>query len=57
MKAKLMTEKRLEEIKAEINRVYLFLIGHGNFDMKVVEVMKLAALSDVQKRYEAGEAW
>jgi hypothetical protein len=52
-----MTEKQLEEISAEIIRIYLYLLGHANFDPQVVELMKLAALSDVQKRFEAGERW
>ena len=52
-----MTEEQLQKIKAEIIKVYLYLLGHGNFDPQVVELMKLAALSDVQKRFEAGERW
>ncbi len=52
-----MTEERLQEIKAEIKRIYLYLLGHGNFDPQVVELMKLAALYDVQKRFDAGEEW
>jgi hypothetical protein len=50
-----MTDEKLQEIKAEIK--YLYLLGHGNFDPQVVELMKLAALYDVQKRFEAGEEW
>jgi hypothetical protein len=52
-----MTKDQLDQIKKEINRIYLHLIGHTRFDPQVVEVMKLAALADVQKRFEAGEGW
>ena len=52
-----MTEKQRQDIEAEIKRIYLYLQGHGNFDPQVVEIMKLAALYDVQKRFEAGEEW
>ena len=50
-----MTEDQLEYIKKEIKKTYLYLISHTTFDPEVVEVMKLAALSHVQRRYEAGE--
>lgn len=52
-----MTSEQFESVKSEINRIYLFLLGHSNFELQVVEVMKLAALSEVQKRFEAGEKW
>jgi hypothetical protein len=35
----------------------MYLISHTGFDPKVVEVMKLSALADVQRRYEAREPW
>ena len=35
----------------------LYLLGHSNFDPQAVELMKLAALYDVQKRFDAGEEW
>jgi hypothetical protein len=35
----------------------MYLISHTGFDPKVIEVMKLAALADVQRRYEAKEPW
>ena len=57
MKPKPMTKEQLENIKKQIIQIYLFLISHTGFDPKVVEVMKLAALSDVQRRFEAGESW
>jgi len=52
-----MSEDQLEEIKKQINQTYLFLISHTVHDPKVIEVMKLSALADVQRRYEAGEVW
>ena len=57
IKPKLMTKDQLEYIKKEIKKTYLYLISHTGFDPEVIEVMKLAALADVQKRYEAGEPW
>ena len=52
-----MKEDQLEYVKKMIIRTYLFLISHSSHDPKVVEIMKLAALADVQRRYEAGEPW
>ena len=52
-----MEADQLEHVKKMINRTYLFLISRTEHDPKVVEIMKLAALDDVQKRYEAGESW
>jgi hypothetical protein len=52
-----MNDDQLEYIKKQINQTYLYLISHTEYDPQVVEVMKLSALSDVQKRYEAGEPW
>ena len=52
-----MNADQLEEFKTQINRMYLFLISHTGHDPKVIEVMKLSALAEVQKRYEAGEPW
>ena len=48
---------QLEEIKSQINQTYLFLISYTEHDPKVIEFMKLSALADVQRRYEAGEPW
>ncbi len=56
-KPKPMNEDQLEDIKKQIIQIYLFLISKTGFDPKVFEVMKLAALADVQRRYEAGESW
>ena len=52
-----MTEEQLEYIKKEIQKTYLYIISHTAYDPEVIEVMKLAALADVQRRFEAGEAW
>ena len=52
-----MDKDQLNHLKKEIIKTYLFLISKTSFDPQVIEVMKLAALADVQKRYEAGESW
>ena len=52
-----MNKDQLEYIKKEIRKTYLYLISHTAYDPEVIEVMKLASLADVQRRYEAGEAW
>jgi hypothetical protein len=57
MRSSPMTDDQLEQLKKEIIRIYLFLISHTTYDPMVVEVMKLSALADVQRRYEAGETW
>ena len=57
MKLEPMTKDQLEYIKKEIKKTYLYLISHTGFDPNVVEVMKLAALADVQRRYQMGEPW
>jgi hypothetical protein len=57
MKPKPMNEDQLEDIKKRIIQTYLFLISKTGFDPQVVEVMKLSALADVQRRYQIGEPW
>jgi hypothetical protein len=52
-----MSEDQLEYIKNEIKNTYLYLIGYTTYDPEVIEIMKLAALADVQRRYEVGESW
>ena len=52
-----MNEDQLEYVKKEIIKSYFFLISHTTHDPGVIEIMKLSALSDAQKRYEAGEPW
>ena len=49
--------EQLEYVKKQIIKTYLFLISHTEHDPKVVEVMKLSALADVQRRFEASEPW
>ena len=57
MKRQPMNEDQLEDIKKQIIQTYLFLISKTGFDPQVVEVMKLSALADVQRRYQIGEPW
>ena len=57
MKLEPMIKDQLEYGKKEIKKTYLYLISHTGFDPNVVEVMKLAALADVQRRYQMGEPW
>jgi len=57
MKARSMTEDQLEYVKNEITRIYFFLISKTGHDPMIVELMKLSALADVQKRYETKEPW
>ena len=57
MKLEPINEDRLEYIKKQIIQTYLFLISKTGFDSEVIEVMKLAALANVQRRYEAREPW
>jgi len=52
-----MNEDQLEYVKEQIKQTYLFLIGHTVYDPKVIEIIKLSALADVQRRFEAGEPW
>ena len=57
MKPEPMTENQLEYIKKEIKKTYLFLISRTEHDPMVVEIMKLSALADAQRRFETGEPW
>ena len=50
-----MMQDQLVYVREQIIKTYLFLISHTEHDPKVVEVMKLSALADVQRRFEAGE--
>ena len=52
-----MKESQLDYLKKQIMQTYLFLISHTAYDPQVIEIMKIAALMDVQKRYESGEPW
>lgn len=57
MKPQPMAEDQLEAIKKKIIQTYLYLVSRTEYDPKVIEIMKLSALADVQRRYEAGEPW
>ena len=52
-----MTEDQLDYVKKEITRIYFFLISKTGHDPIIVELMKLSALADVQKKYETKEPW
>jgi hypothetical protein len=52
-----MNEDELEKVKKKIIQIYFSLISHTAHDPKVIELMKLSALANVQRRYEAGEPW
>jgi len=57
MRPRPLTKNQLEHVKKEIIQIYFFLISRTEHDPMVVEVMKLSALADVQRRYETGEPW
>jgi len=57
MKRQPMNEKQLEKIRKEIIQTYLYLVSRTVYDPNVIEIMKLSALADVQRRYEAAEPW
>ena len=57
MRPRPMTEDQLEHVKKEITLIYFFLISKTGHDPMIVELMKLSALADVQKRYETEEPW
>jgi len=52
-----LSENQLEDIKRQIIQTYLFLVSRTGYDPRVIEIMKLSALADVQRRFEAGEPW
>jgi hypothetical protein len=52
-----MTEDQLENVKKEIIQIYFFLISKTGHNPMIVELMKLSALADVQRRYEIREPW
>ena len=52
-----MNEDQLEHTKKEIIKTYLYLVSRTTYDPRVIEVMKLAALAAVQRRFESGEPW
>jgi len=52
-----MNETQLADVKKKIIQTYLYLVSRTGYDPKVIEIMKLSALADVQRRYEAREPW
>ena len=52
-----MNADQLDDIKNQIIKTYLYLVSRTGYDPKVIEVMKLSALADVQRRYEDREPW
>jgi hypothetical protein len=57
MRSTPMTKDQLEYVKKEITRIYFFLISKTGHDPMIVELMKISALADVQRRYETKEPW
>ena len=52
-----MNADQLTDVKKQIVQTYLYLVSRTGYDPKVIEVMKLSALADVQRRFVAGEPW
>ena len=52
-----MTKKQFDFVKAEIENAYLHLIGKSQIDPAVIELLKLSALAEAQRRYESKEPW
>ena len=52
-----MTAEQLAEVKQKIVQTYLYLVSRTGYDPRVIEIMKLSALADVQRRFEAKEPW
>ena len=52
-----MTKDQLENDKKEIIQIYFFQFSNTRHDPMIVELMKLSALADVQKRQETKEPW
>ena len=52
-----MTKKQFDFVKAEIENAYLQLIGKSQIDPAVIELLKLSALAEAQRRYESKEPW
>ncbi len=57
MNPQAMNADQRDDIKKQIIQTYLYLVSRTGYDPKVIEVMKLSALADVQRRYETGEPW
>jgi hypothetical protein len=52
-----LTQDQYIEIKKQINKTHLFLITHSCHDPRIVELMKLSALAEVQRKYQTEEPW
>ena len=52
-----MTKEQLEFIRTEINRAYLYMLGNSDIDPVVIELMKLAALAEADRRFRSKEPW
>lgn len=52
-----MTADQLADVKQKIVQTYLYLVSRTGYDPKVIEIMKLSALADAQRRFEAKEPW
>jgi len=52
-----MTADQLADVKQKIVQTYLYLVSRTGYDPRVIEIMKLSALADVQRRFEAKEPW
>jgi len=52
-----LTEDQYKEIKDKINKTHLFLITRSGHDPRIIELMKLSALAEVQRKYQTGEPW
>ena len=50
-------EDQIEYVKKEIVREYLHPMSHPGPGPKVVELIKLSSLADMQRRYGAVEPW
>ena len=52
-----LNEDQLKEIQKQINKTHLFLITRSGHDPWIIELMKLSALAEVQRKYQTGEPW
>ena len=52
-----ITKEQLKFIRSEVNRVYLFILGKSDIDPVVIELMKLSALAETNRRYRLKEPW
>ena len=50
-----MTKEQHEFIKHEVQKAYLFLLCNSEIDPVVVELMKLSAIAEADRRYRSKE--